>query len=164
MWHACLNIGFSLNLLSCWSTLCLPISCDMRVWISSLFFYLMSYWSTLCLPMSCYIHVWMFKFSLDLPSYWSIPWCKCGIIEMSPCDINVWISGLVGNCCHTEVPWDVVALLSVNNFLFQIFLYQLLRGLAYCHQRRVLHRDLKPQNLLINDLGELKVYIWLITL
>lgn len=29
------------------------------------------------------------------------------------------------------------------------FLYQLLRGTAYCHQHRVLHRDLKPQNLLI---------------
>eukprot|EP00920_Eleutheroschizon_duboscqi_P030661 GHVT01074116.1.p1 GENE.GHVT01074116.1~~GHVT01074116.1.p1 ORF type:complete len:258 (+),score=41.02 GHVT01074116.1:391-1164(+) len=37
------------------------------------------------------------------------------------------------------------------------FLYQLLRGLAYCHQHRVLHRDLKPQNLLINREGELKL-------
>ena len=33
----------------------------------------------------------------------------------------------------------------------------MLRGLAYCHSRRVLHRDLKPQNLLINEKGELKV-------
>lgn len=37
------------------------------------------------------------------------------------------------------------------------FLYQLLRGIAYCHEHRVLHRDLKPQNLLINMGGELKL-------
>jgi serine/threonine protein kinase len=37
------------------------------------------------------------------------------------------------------------------------FLYQLLTGIAFCHDRRVLHRDLKPQNLLINKKGELKL-------
>jgi len=33
----------------------------------------------------------------------------------------------------------------------------LLLGVSYCHQHRVLHRDLKPQNLLINMEGELKL-------
>lgn len=37
------------------------------------------------------------------------------------------------------------------------FMYQLLRGTAFCHENRVLHRDLKPQNLLINRKGELKL-------
>ncbi|XP_049568324.1 cyclin-dependent kinase 15 isoform X2 [Orcinus orca] len=39
----------------------------------------------------------------------------------------------------------------------RLFMFQLLRGLAYIHHQHVLHRDLKPQNLLISHLGELKV-------
>ncbi|CAN7990285.1 unnamed protein product, partial [Ixodes hexagonus] len=39
----------------------------------------------------------------------------------------------------------------------KLFLFQLLRGLAYCHRRLILHRDLKPQNLLISEQGELKL-------
>ncbi|KAL9875152.1 cyclin-dependent kinase 5 homolog isoform X2 [Glossina fuscipes] len=37
------------------------------------------------------------------------------------------------------------------------FMLQLLKGLAFCHSHNVLHRDLKPQNLLINKNGELKL-------
>ncbi|MCJ1271156.1 negative regulator of the PHO system [Lobaria immixta] len=37
------------------------------------------------------------------------------------------------------------------------FMHQLLQGIAFCHDNRVLHRDLKPQNLLINNKGQLKL-------
>lgn len=37
------------------------------------------------------------------------------------------------------------------------FLFQLLNGTNKCHKHKVLHRDLKPQNLLINREGVLKL-------
>lgn len=42
-------------------------------------------------------------------------------------------------------------------FLFQNYLRQLLEGIAYCHAHRVLHRDLKPQNLLVDSEGRIKI-------
>jgi len=41
--------------------------------------------------------------------------------------------------------------------IFYSFSRQLLRGLGECHSRLVLHRDLKPQNLLIDSKGTLKL-------
>jgi len=57
---------------------------------------------------------------------------------------------------------DLKKYLDVSQFgitphVVKSFLYQLLTGVAYCHLHRVLHRDLKPQNLLINREGELKL-------
>uniref|UniRef100_A0A8C6UBE9 Cyclin-dependent kinase 17 n=1 Tax=Neogobius melanostomus TaxID=47308 RepID=A0A8C6UBE9_9GOBI len=60
---------------------------------------------------------------------------------------------------------DCGNIMSMHNV--KIFLFQILRGLSYCHKRKVLHRDLKPQNLLINDRGELKLAdfgVWFKTL
>lgn len=37
------------------------------------------------------------------------------------------------------------------------YMFQLLMGLAYCHAHRILHRDLKLQNLLVDKLGNIKL-------
>ncbi len=37
------------------------------------------------------------------------------------------------------------------------FTYQILQGTAFCHAHRVMHRDLKPQNLLIDSKGNIKL-------
>ncbi|KAK2654330.1 hypothetical protein Ddye_014186 [Dipteronia dyeriana] len=45
-----------------------------------------------------------------------------------------------------------------NPLTIKGFLHQILRGVAYCHAHEVLHRDLKPQSLMIDkDTNTLKV-------
>ena len=46
---------------------------------------------------------------------------------------------------------------SLDVLTIKSFMHQLLQGIAFCHDNRVLHRDLKPQNLLINNKGQLKL-------
>lgn len=46
---------------------------------------------------------------------------------------------------------------SLDYITIKSFMHQLLQGIAFCHENRVLHRDLKPQNLLLTNQGKLKI-------
>ncbi|KAH3871880.1 cyclin-dependent kinase 1-like [Dreissena polymorpha] len=45
----------------------------------------------------------------------------------------------------------------MDKMLVKSYTYQVTQGILFCHQRRVLHRDLKPQNLLIDNNGVIKL-------
>lgn len=45
----------------------------------------------------------------------------------------------------------------IEPLLIKSYLYQLLLSIFFCHSRRILHRDLKPQNLLMDRSGKLKL-------
>ncbi|XP_055684468.1 cyclin-dependent kinase 1 [Lutzomyia longipalpis] len=45
----------------------------------------------------------------------------------------------------------------LDDELVKSYLHQITRAILFCHRRRVLHRDLKPQNLLINKDGLIKI-------
>lgn len=61
------------------------------------------------------------------------------VFEFLDCDLKKYMDSFAPN----GLPLEIV----------KVLLYQLLDGTAYCHQHRVLHRDLKPQNLLIRING-----------
>jgi len=64
------------------------------------------------------------------------------IFEFLDCDLKRYIDKTSG-----PVPMETA----------KSFTYQLVRGLAFCHSRGVMHRDLKPQNLLVTTDGRLKL-------
>lgn len=72
------------------------------------------------------------------------------VFEYLDSDLKKWLDTIPSMVDPLTV--DQAHLDSVRSYL-----YQLLLGIAYCHKKLVLHRDLKPQNLLINKKGELKI-------
>lgn len=67
------------------------------------------------------------------------------VFEYCKQDLKKYMDALAANNC------------ALNPNTVMKFMSQLLMGLNFCHENQVLHRDLKPQNLLINEKEQLKL-------
>lgn len=48
-------------------------------------------------------------------------------------------------------------MLDLSRFFLQLYMFQLINGIDACHRHRIIHRDIKPQNILLCNDGWLKV-------
>ncbi|XP_031562891.1 cyclin-dependent kinase 1-A-like [Actinia tenebrosa] len=64
------------------------------------------------------------------------------VFEFLTCDLKKYLDNTQGH---------------VDKMLVKSYLYQITNAMYFCHARRILHRDLKPQNLLIDSKGLIKL-------
>ena len=64
---------------------------------------------------------------------------------------------IVSELMDTDLHYIIHSKQSLTDEHFKYFLYQILRGVHALHSAHVLHRDLKPGNLLVNKNCDLKI-------
>lgn len=82
-------------------------------------------------------------------------------MEFLDLDLKKYMEALPVNEGGRGKPFPDGSMMSANlglgEAMVKKFMAQLVEGVRYCHSHRILHRDLKPQNLLIDREGNLKL-------
>ena len=87
-------------------------------------------------------HVQVFEFlQTDLKKYMD------RIGRMTPLPTQLVKVCLWSQCPTSRPHWSSLGAVALP----QSFMYQLIKGTAHCHLHGVMHRDLKPQNLLVGE-------------
>ncbi len=64
---------------------------------------------------------------------------------------------LISSLMDTDLASIIMSPQDFSDMHIQFFIYQVLRGLKFLHSANVIHRDLKPRNLLVNSNCDLRI-------